>query len=231
MILRRITNHIKDQNWFAVALDFFIVVMGILIAFQITNWSESRSDKARERQIIERLYEDFEALGREVDANIESMKPAFKILEETKQLVIHDPNDADLQRIQDFYNTTIGFPSVAGQSVTYEQLVSSGDMNLISNEQLRSELAQHASFTQFFIDQDNATREWLRPYIMPFIRLRSLVDVMPLEEAFAEAGSKADLIVAFDMYQTVFEGQLSQHKAHKERFEKITKLLAEERNK
>lgn len=42
MILRRITKHVKDQNWFAVGIDFVIVVAGILIAFQITNWSEER---------------------------------------------------------------------------------------------------------------------------------------------------------------------------------------------
>ena len=46
MILRRITKHVKDQNWFAVGLDFFIVVLGILIAFQITNWSEARQQSA-----------------------------------------------------------------------------------------------------------------------------------------------------------------------------------------
>ncbi len=40
MILRRLTQHIKDQNWFAVGLDFVIVVVGILLAFQITSWSE-----------------------------------------------------------------------------------------------------------------------------------------------------------------------------------------------
>ena len=40
MRLRSLTKHIREQNWFAVALDFFIVVVGILIAFQITNWNE-----------------------------------------------------------------------------------------------------------------------------------------------------------------------------------------------
>ncbi|MFT4789813.1 MAG: hypothetical protein ACI9J5_002130 [Paraglaciecola sp.] len=39
MLLRRLSQHVKDQNWFAVVLDFFIVVIGILIAFQITNWT------------------------------------------------------------------------------------------------------------------------------------------------------------------------------------------------
>jgi len=46
MILRRITLHVKDQNWFAVGLDFVIVLAGILIAFQITNWSEEQSERA-----------------------------------------------------------------------------------------------------------------------------------------------------------------------------------------
>ena len=31
MLLRRITEHVKDQNWFAVALDFVIVVFLSLI--------------------------------------------------------------------------------------------------------------------------------------------------------------------------------------------------------
>ena len=48
MILRRVTKHVKDQNWFAVCLDFFIVVVGILLAFQITNWSEARGERHRE---------------------------------------------------------------------------------------------------------------------------------------------------------------------------------------
>ncbi|NNC37412.1 MAG: hypothetical protein HKO02_08140 [Hyphomonadaceae bacterium] len=51
MLLRSLTKHVKDQNWFAVFLDFFIVVTGILIAFQITNWNEARED-AKNRELI-----------------------------------------------------------------------------------------------------------------------------------------------------------------------------------
>lgn len=58
MILRRITQHVKDQNWFAVALDFIIVVVGILIAFQITSWSESRTDRQREVKFMRDIAAD-----------------------------------------------------------------------------------------------------------------------------------------------------------------------------
>jgi hypothetical protein len=32
MILRRISAHVKDQNWFAVGVDFVIVVIGVFSA-------------------------------------------------------------------------------------------------------------------------------------------------------------------------------------------------------
>ena len=35
MILRRVTEHVKAQNWFAVAIDFVIVVVGVFIGIQV----------------------------------------------------------------------------------------------------------------------------------------------------------------------------------------------------
>ena len=58
MILRRLTKHVKDQNWFAVVLDFLIVVAGILIAFQITNWSAARQDNLIYQQARTRVIEE-----------------------------------------------------------------------------------------------------------------------------------------------------------------------------
>jgi hypothetical protein len=62
MLLRSITKHVKNQNWFAVFLDFFIVVAGILIAFQITNWNEGRSAVKTEHRLIERLTNDLSGM-------------------------------------------------------------------------------------------------------------------------------------------------------------------------
>ncbi len=62
MLLRRVIDHVKAQSWTAVALDFLIVVVGILIAFQITNWSERRGDARQEAEFMRNLAED---LGRD----------------------------------------------------------------------------------------------------------------------------------------------------------------------
>ena len=48
MILRRITKHVRDQNWFAVGIDFCIVVIGVFIGIQVANWNDARSQRALE---------------------------------------------------------------------------------------------------------------------------------------------------------------------------------------
>ncbi len=46
MILRRVTEHVKAQNWFAVVLDFVIVVLGVGMALAAGEWLSARAQKA-----------------------------------------------------------------------------------------------------------------------------------------------------------------------------------------
>ena len=46
MLLRRITQHVKEQNWFAVGIDFVIVVIGVFIGIQVANWNDARQQRA-----------------------------------------------------------------------------------------------------------------------------------------------------------------------------------------
>lgn len=59
MILRRLTQHVKEQNWLAVGLVFMIVVLGVFIGIQVSNWNEDRVARQEEAQWIERLTVEF----------------------------------------------------------------------------------------------------------------------------------------------------------------------------
>ena len=58
MILRRVIQHVKGENWFAVGLDFVIVVVGVFIGIQVANWNEARLENIRKTQIVEALTTD-----------------------------------------------------------------------------------------------------------------------------------------------------------------------------
>ena len=55
MRLRSITKNVKKQNWFAVLLDFLIVVLGVFIGVQIGNINENRADKHDYYAALERF--------------------------------------------------------------------------------------------------------------------------------------------------------------------------------
>ena len=58
MLLRRMIEHVKAQNWTAVALDFVIVVMGVFIGIQVANWNAARADRVQERVILSNIIDD-----------------------------------------------------------------------------------------------------------------------------------------------------------------------------
>ena len=58
MLLRRVTEHVRAQNWAAVVIDFIIVVVGVFIGIQVANWNETRADRRLEAEIRENIAFD-----------------------------------------------------------------------------------------------------------------------------------------------------------------------------
>ena len=61
MLLRRITEHVKAQNWTTVGLDFLIVVLGVLMAFQISAWNERLGERERAGVYLLQIAADLRA--------------------------------------------------------------------------------------------------------------------------------------------------------------------------
>jgi hypothetical protein len=58
MILRRITEHVRTQNWTAIGIDFVIVVVGVFIGIQVSNWNATQAEHGRERFLLGELREE-----------------------------------------------------------------------------------------------------------------------------------------------------------------------------
>ena len=74
MILRRLTDAIREQNWAAVIIEFVIVLSGVVIGFQFTAWNEARQDADREALIISRLLADFTVIEEDVTGVITDLE-------------------------------------------------------------------------------------------------------------------------------------------------------------
>jgi hypothetical protein len=78
MILRRITEHVKSQNWTAVGIDFVIVVVGVFVGIQVSNWNEERRTRMVEHDLINRLHEETQEL---LELQDESLAELMKMVD------------------------------------------------------------------------------------------------------------------------------------------------------
>jgi hypothetical protein len=141
MILRRITEHVRTQNWFAVCIDFVIVVVGVYIGIQVANWNAERLEAGRGDLFAERLIVDLRIENQNWNMLINYLRDvqfnavrALEILEGTadasdEQLLIHA------------YRAT-QYITFARSRATYEELTSTGSLGLIKDQDLRDAAAE-----------------------------------------------------------------------------------------
>lgn len=87
MLLRRVIEHVKAQNWTAVALDFVIVVVGVFIGIQVANWNDARSEREEFKLARERLraeaaanLETLDSIDSEMQERLSVVRNAFDAL-------------------------------------------------------------------------------------------------------------------------------------------------------
>ena len=59
-MLKRITRHIREHDWFAVIIEVVVIIIGLMLAFQLDRWREDRVERQEERTYVNRLVSDIE---------------------------------------------------------------------------------------------------------------------------------------------------------------------------
>ena len=149
MLLRSITKHVRDQNWFAVALDFVIVVAGILLAFQITNWNEQRQNRAAESEYLVALERDIK-LSLEEIAEVTALSQKQEQARQTLyEYSLDDALELDPLELPKLIEAALwSFPSVELRQTTFDTLSSSGQLGILADKQMVVALQELAALIE-----------------------------------------------------------------------------------
>ena len=169
MLLRRITKHVKDQNWFAVGLDFFIVVVGVFIGIQVSNWNDSLADIAKEAQALEGLRSDFQQMDIVVERAIAFHERAFGGLQAVVEaLEAEKLPDADIAKFEDGLRYGYRSAAVTAVSSTLSELTSTGQINLLRDAKLRKALTEYELFRESATEGHRNVRSAVALYARDF---------------------------------------------------------------
>ena len=136
MMLRRVIEHVKNQQWTAVGIDFVIVVIGVFVGIQVSNWNQARVTEQQSATFTAHLKEDL----REEDW-------AYQLMIEYSRDVLANANIAvnaldgtgptsDEALLVSAYRAT-QYKNKSRRRGTYDELISTGTIGLIRDRSLR----------------------------------------------------------------------------------------------
>ncbi|MCY7354392.1 MAG: hypothetical protein LH470_04805 [Lysobacter sp.] len=144
MILRRLSQSLKEQNWTAIWIEFVLLVAGVFLGIQVANWNQAQADARLGRDYVKRLARDLNqdlasarAQSAYYAAVLDSVRKTDELLRE------QDPDPRELV-INAYRATEITY--IAPVRATWDQIVSSGHLGLLPGDTASSELARHYAF-------------------------------------------------------------------------------------
>ncbi|MGD9968155.1 MAG: hypothetical protein AB7T59_16670 [Hyphomonadaceae bacterium] len=177
MLLRRVIEHLRKQEWTAIAIDFVIVVVGVFVGLQVSNWNEARANRGIVDRHLAEIVEDLDshlelhdalygsALARigAVDyiyahAFDRALPRTLVLSTESWEAPPTPPIPPD--RLDNLMGSINLVRITVGSRIAYDSLISSGHMGLIENRDLAREIQKYYGLYDDLLDTNTVFRNF-----------------------------------------------------------------------
>jgi len=144
MILRRISDAFRKQDWFTVAVETLIVVFGVFMGLQVNNWNASKAESRLAADYVKRLTRDLNQDLANLNAQVVYYNAVLESVQAADELLSMDEPDPRALVVSAYRATELSY---AGQErATWDQIVSSGHLTLLPPSVGESGLSQYYAF-------------------------------------------------------------------------------------
>jgi hypothetical protein len=146
MFVRKVAERVRAQNWLGVVLDFFIVVIGVFVGIQVSNWNQTRIDYHKELQYLRLIERD---LNRDVEA-LEVVRSGIQSHAKGTQLILDSiaGRDTPAVQLEKAFTTLYLTYAYTPQQPTYLGLRNAGQLDLVRDPSLRSSIIDYYEMRQ-----------------------------------------------------------------------------------
>ena len=148
MSVTKLSARLRGHDWMAAVIELLIVVAGILVALQVSNWNQTRIDRARADDYYRRIHAELVADRNRIDVTQAFWKTVSGYgrgaidFGESGQRV----QDSNWKTVLAYYQASQIMPFQL-EDTSFFEMRDSGDLSLIADEKLRKRLADYYRLT------------------------------------------------------------------------------------
>lgn len=187
MLFRRFLRSAGSQSWLAVFLDFLVVVAGIFVGLQATEWQTERRDRAQETDLIDRLHREFEQnreLIAEAIANREEVIDGLLFVADAVER--GEVTEAEAESVSEGLSKMRHLPSLRLVIGTYRSAMATGELALLRDAELQAMLANLDSVLDWEREQLAYFRQGMIAHTQDFREFFRVDGVRKDDEGFLE---------------------------------------------
>jgi hypothetical protein len=137
----RLSEHLHRQDWMAVAIDFLILVVGVFLGIQASNWNDDRKDRGLANAYLDRIKSDLTYDVKGLQAREAYWRASAEAGEKALQFAEEGRLDRDQWRtLLDFFNAGQIW-SFSPSDGTYREMLSSGRLGLLRDPEFKMQLS------------------------------------------------------------------------------------------
>ena len=106
MILRRLSAELRTQNWTTITIELAIVIVGVFVGNQVSNWNEARLQRRQTARMLEQLRPE---LALDIDY-FESVRSYYRMTKKYADIALAgwhgDPRISDAQFVLSAYQAS-----------------------------------------------------------------------------------------------------------------------------
>jgi hypothetical protein len=200
----------KTSKYFKYAIgEIMLVVLGILIALQINNWNQTRLNKKKEINYVNRLIEDLASDTLMISSQIIASKERFEFGMLVDSLIRSQDLKNNDEREVIYKAQLIGRMWLPQYNPnTYDDLINTGNFSLMSNPILADKVRTHyTSLPYSWNDTFDQRNEELRRIMVELIPLKFHVAVLA-PESMTEIQS-FETVLSESEAKEIFENMIS----------------------
>jgi hypothetical protein len=140
------------------------VVVGVFIGIQVANWNEERYVAKTEKVILQRLADEMKVIDIEFRVDLVGYSQTQKATGELIDALRHGQEPTDKVKFKEILSQANYYYYIPSLSAIYSEMVATGALKNISNNELRSALQRYGDIHQRYMSTyANALNTLLKP--------------------------------------------------------------------
>ena len=171
--------------------EIALVMIGILLALQVNNWNQNKKDRILEDQYYCRIYEDILQDEEQIDQLLVNINQRMSDANQLLRIILkgdYKTREILLQYIKTIRGSAVNFKP---NDATYEDLKSSGNLNLIRDFEIKKLLSDYFEKVEPFINTNQDYIDYVTTQYFEITDYSKQVGLISIELATDEVGVSA----------------------------------------